>query len=331
MKKQFFTTSIAFIAALSLSASAFAADNTTLAPGLSGVPGFSGPGASYSEPATLTKDGVELIAESNGVTAMATVSTKDFKENWTGKVALLNLTEDGSSDEDDDVIETLQKNFSIPNPEDVSVLKVINLAFVAVNEDGSVEKELTPKSPIKVVLNKIEDCNVIYDPGFADNKTGKPFLEVMDEKDAEGNKGNFISFVTTHFSPYYAVNVPTDYLGVIFDNQTGSSEATTTPDGGFQPSGPDGTTANTENTTAAPSNTTGSNNDNTPSGSNTTTTPAGEGSGSDVTNSSDSGNNSGAGNTTGTGSDKNQNTGVVLAVVPVAAAAAAVIISKKRK
>ncbi len=191
------------------------------------------------------------------------------------------------------------------------------------NQDN---EEFEPTAALDLTIPTDKKSNIVAYVG--DN--GK--VEWYEIKD-DNNKLMTIS--TKHFSDYYFLTldatVVDTLLGIVGPedpdetddsnngggNNGGSTESTS------QTAAPEETT-----TTAAP--TTSDNNGGSNSGDDTTAAPSdteSNGTGDSNNGSGDSNN----GSTDGTGSDKNQATGVVLAVIPAAIAAAAVVISKKRK
>lgn len=322
MKKRFFNAVVAAVAAMSLSVSAFA---ETATPGLSDLPGWSGvPGASdaavtvpvdksYIE--VGSEDGV-LVAGPKGafgsatsVTLAASIASGDEIPGDMAKAvedAVYNVLDNWKP-------RLVTQNFSVNTVVRVSLY----------NQDN---EEFEPTAALDLTIPTDKKSNIVAYVG--DN--GK--VEWYEIKD-DNNKLMTIS--TKHFSDYYFLTldatVVDTLLGIVGPedpdetddsnngggNNGGSTESTS------QTAAPEETT-----TTAAP--TTSDNNGGSNSGDDTTAAP----SDTDSNGTGDSNNGSGDsnnGSTDGTGSDKNQATGVVLAVVPAAIAAAAVVISKKRK
>ncbi len=322
MKKRFFNAVVAAVAAMSLSVSAFA---ETATPGLSDLPGWTGvPGASdaavtvpvdksYIE--VGSEDGV-LVAGPKGAFGSATSVTL---------AASIASGDEIPSDMVEGVKEAVYNVLDNWKPrlvtQNFSVNTVVRVSLY--NQDN---EEFEPTAALDLTIPTDKKSNIVAYVG--DN--GK--VEWYEIKD-DNNKLMTIS--TKHFSDYYFLTldatVVDTLLGIVGPedpdetddsnngggNNGGSTESTS------QTAAPEETT-----TTAAP--TTSDNNGGSNSGDDTTAAP----SDTDSNGTGDSNNGSGDsnnGSTDGTGSDKNQATGVVLAVVPAAIAAAAVVISKKRK
>ena len=322
MKKRFFNAVVAAVAAMSLSVSAFA---ETATPGLSDLPGWTGvPGASdaavtvpvdksYIE--VGSEDGV-LVAGPKGAFGSATSVTL---------AASIASGDEIPSDMVEGVKEAVYNVLDNWKPrlvtQNFSVNTVVRVSLY--NQDN---EEFEPTAALDLTIPTDKKSNIVAYVG--DN--GK--VEWYEIKD-DNNKLMTIS--TKHFSDYYFLTldatVVDTLLGIVGPedpdetddsnngggNNGGSTESTS------QTAAPEETT-----TTAAPA--TSDNNGGSNSGDDTTAAP----SDTDSNGTGDSNNGSGDsnnGSTDGTGSDKNQATGVVLAVVPAAIAAAAVVISKKRK
>ncbi len=322
MKKRFFNAVVAAVAAMSLSVSAFA---ETATPGLSDLPGWSGvPGASdaavtvpvdksYIE--VGSEDGV-LVAGPKGAFGSATSVTL---------AASIASGDEIPSDMVEGVKEAVYNVLDNWKPrlvtQNFSVNTVVRVSLY--NQDN---EEFEPTAALDLTIPTDKKSNIVAYVG--DN--GK--VEWYEIKD-DNNKLMTIS--TKHFSDYYFLTldatVVDTLLGIVGPedpdetddsnngggNNGGSTESTS------QTAAPEETT-----TTAAP--TTSDNNGGSNSGDDTTAAP----SDTDSNGTGDSNNGSGDsnnGSTDGTGSDKNQATGVVLAVITAAIAAAAVVISKKRK
>lgn len=322
MKKRFFNAVVAAVAAMSLSVSAFA---ETATPGLSDLPGWSGvPGASdaavtvpvdksYIE--VGSEDGV-LVAGPKGAFGSATSVTL---------AASIASGDEIPSDMVEGVKEAVYNVLDNWKPrlvtQNFSVNTVVRVSLY--NQDN---EEFEPTAALDLTIPTDKKSNIVAYVG--DN--GK--VEWYEIKD-DNNKLMTIS--TKHFSDYYFLTldatVVDTLLGIVGPedpdetddsnngggNNGGSTESTS------QTAAPEETT-----TTAAPA--TSDNNGGSNSGDDTTAAP----SDTDSNGTGDSNNGSGDsnnGSTDGTGSDKNQATGVVLAVIPAAIAAAAVVISKKRK
>lgn len=322
MKKRFFNAVVAAVAAMSLSVSAFA---ETATPGLSDLPGWTGvPGASdaavtvpvdksYIE--VGSEDGV-LVAGPKGAFGSATSVTL---------AASIASGDEIPSDMVEGVKEAVYNVLDNWKPrlvtQNFSVNTVVRVSLY--NQDN---EEFEPTAALDLTIPTDKKSNIVAYVG--DN--GK--VEWYEIKD-DNNKLMTIS--TKHFSDYYFLTldatVVDTLLGIVGPedpdetddsnngggNNGGSTESTS------QTAAPEETT-----TTAAP--TTSDNNGGSNSGDDTTAAP----SDTDSNGTGDSNNGSGDsnnGSTDGTGSDKNQATGVVLAVIPAAIAAAAVVISKKRK
>lgn len=322
MKKRFFNAVVAAVAAMSLSVSAFA---ETATPGLSDLPGWTGvPGASdaavtvpvdksYIE--VGSEDGV-LVAGPKGAFGSATSVTL---------AASIASGDEIPSDMVEGVKEAVYNVLDNWKPrlvtQNFSVNTVVRVSLY--NQDN---EEFEPTAALDLTIPTDKKSNIVAYVG--DN--GK--VEWYEIKD-DNNKLMTIS--TKHFSDYYFLTldatVVDTLLGIVGPedpdetddsnngggNNGGSTESTS------QTAAPEETT-----TTAAPA--TSDNNGGSNSGDDTTAAP----SDTDSNGTGDSNNGSGDsnnGSTDGTGSDKNQATGVVLAVIPAAIAAAAVVISKKRK
>lgn len=322
MKKRFFNAVVATVAAMSLSVSAFA---ETATPGLSDLPGWTGvPGASdaavtvpvdksYIE--VGSEDGV-LVAGPKGAFGSATSVTL---------AASIASGDEIPSDMVEGVKEAVYNVLDNWKPrlvtQNFSVNTVVRVSLY--NQDN---EEFEPTAALDLTIPTDKKSNIVAYVG--DN--GK--VEWYEIKD-DNNKLMTIS--TKHFSDYYFLTldatVVDTLLGIVGPedpdetddsnngggNNGGSTESTS------QTAAPEETT-----TTAAPA--TSDNNGGSNSGDDTTAAP----SDTDSNGTGDSNNGSGDsnnGSTDGTGSDKNQATGVVLAVIPAAIAAAAVVISKKRK
>ncbi len=320
MKKRFFNAVVATVAAMSLSVSAFA---ETATPGLSDLPGWSGvPGASdaavtvpvdksYIE--VGSEDGV-LVAGPKGafgsatsVTLAASIASGDEIPSDMAKAvedAVYNVLDNWKP-------RLVTQNFSVNTVVRVSLY----------NQDN---EEFEPTAALDLTIPTDKKSNIVAYVG--DN--GK--VEWYEIKD-DNNKLMTIS--TKHFSDYYFLTldatVVDTLLGIVGPEDP---DETTITGGGYIPPTSETTSQTTApeetTTTAAPA--TSDNNGGSNSGDDTTAAP----SDTDSNGTGDSNNGSGDsnnGSTDGTGSDKNQATGVVLAVIPAAIAAAAVVISKKRK
>lgn len=320
MKKRFFNAVVAAVAAMSLSVSAFA---ETATPGLSDLPGWSGvPGASdaavtvpvdksYIE--VGSEDGV-LVAGPKGafgsatsVTLAASIASGDEIPSDMAKAvedAVYNVLDNWKP-------RLVTQNFSVNTVVRVSLY----------NQDN---EEFEPTAALDLTIPTDKKSNIVAYVG--DN--GK--VEWYEIKD-DNNKLMTIS--TKHFSDYYFLTldatVVDTLLGIVGPEDP---DETTITGGGYIPPTSETTSQTTApeetTTTAAPA--TSDNNGGSNSGDDTTAAP----SDTDSNGTGDSNNGSGDsnnGSTDGTGSDKNQATGVVLAVIPAAIAAAAVVISKKRK
>ncbi len=324
MKKRFFNAVVATVAAMSLSVSAFA---ETATPGLSDLPGWSGvPGASdaavtvpvdksYIE--VGSEDGV-LVAGPKGafgsatsVTLAASIASGDEIPSDMAKAveeAVYNVLDNWKP-------RLVTQNFSVNTVVRVSLY----------NQDN---EEFEPTAALDLTIPTDKKSNIVAYVG--DN--GK--VEWYEIKD-DNNKLMTIS--TKHFSDYYFLTLDATVVDTLL-GIVGPEDPDETDDvnGGGNNGGGDNS-GSTESTTAAPEETTtttapatSDNNGGSNSGDDTTAAP----SDTDSNGTGDSNNGSGDsnnGSTDGTGSDKNQATGVVLAVIPAAIAAAAVVISKKRK
>lgn len=324
MKKRFFNAVVAAVAAMSLSVSAFA---ETATPGLSDLPGWSGvPGASdaavtvpvdksYIE--VGSEDGV-LVAGPKGAFGDATSVTL---------AASIASGEDIPTDMAEYVEEAVYDVLNNWKPrlvtQNFSVNTVVRVSLY--NQDN---EEFEPTAALDLTIPNDKKSNIVAYVGD-DGKV--EWYEIKDDN----NKLMTIS--TKHFSDYYFLTldatVVDTLLGVVGpedtdDNNGGNNGGNGGGDNSGNTESTSQTAAPEETTTAAP--TTSDNNGGSNSGDDTTAAP----SETDSNGTDDSNNGSGDsnnGSTDGTGSDKNQATGVVLAVVPAAIAAAAVVISKKRK
>lgn len=320
MKKRFFNAVVATVAAMSLSVSAFA---ETATPGLSDLPGWSGvPGASDaavtvpvdksyievgSEDGVLVAGPKGAFGDATSVTLAASIASgdeipSDMVEGV--KEAVYNVLDNWKP-------RLVTQNFSVNTVVRVSLY----------NQDN---EEFEPTAALDLTIPTDKKSNIVAYVG--DN--GK--VEWYEIKD-DNNKLMTIS--TKHFSDYYFLTldatVVDTLLGIVGPEDP---DETTITGGGYIPPTSETTSQTTApeetTTTAAPA--TSDNNGGSNSGDDTTAAP----SDTDSNGTGDSNNGSGDsnnGSTDGTGSDKNQATGVVLAVIPAAIAAAAVVISKKRK
>lgn len=321
---------VALATAMTLSSVAFAEAATpgVSDPGISN-PGWSdlGPGASnYEETVDLTDrapDDEVVIGGDQGLAIVA--KRKAFADSVTSVTLVSSM---GTLKE-----EAIEPAMTAINKEARKEAKKVT----DVNYGISIELYDQNGNPVEIVKgNNLEVHVSINDKNKTSNLAayipdgeGKAEIYTLNKNVAK----NIFNFKTSHNSKYYLVKAL----------DTGDDETTTTANGGGSSSGgfdnPGGSTGNTTTTQAPAADTTtkapdaatttapGSNN-NEPGSSNddnnTTNAPD--------NGTSEDGNNSNVGNDgNGNGDDKNQATGVVLAVIPAAIAATAVVISKKRK
>lgn len=310
MKKRIFSVAVAAAVAMSLSVSAFAAagpGNSDAIPGWSDVVG----GSVTETSVNVNPDGETVITTDNDLQVVAPKGA--FPDGVTSV--------------------TLVASVGVVKSEHVeSILRSINRlvdtdhALAKVTYGMSLELLDQNRNPIQPVKN--------LTVSIAQNSNNNLSNTVVYLSD-DGTKatsftlnkdGRLFKFSVPHFSKYY--------LGISDDNNQEPPVDPDEPDlvipGGGDNNGGTGETTTSEETTTTTAPATSDNNGGSNSGDDTTATPSetdSNGTGDSNNGSGDSNN----GSTDGTGSDKNQATGVVLAVVPAAIAAAAVVISKKRK
>lgn len=331
MKKRFFNMAVALAAAMTLSSVAFAEAATPGAsdPGISN-PGWSdlGPGASnYVETVDLTglapddevilgsDQGLAIVAKrkafSDSVTSVTLVSSMGTLKEEAAEAALTPINKEARKE----AKKVTDVNYGI--------------SIELYDQDGN-PVEIVKGNNLTVHVNINSDNEKSNLAAYISDDGSKAEIYTLNKNTAK----NIFNFKTSHNSKYYLVKAL----------DTGDDETTTTAASGggngggsfgdpgdnsgntttTQAPAADTTTKAPDVTTAAPS----SGNDKPGSSNEDTTTKAPD----NGTNAPDDGNNSNVGNDgNGNGADKNQATGVVLAVIPAAIAAAAVVISKKRK
>lgn len=328
MKKQFFTAAVACAAALSLSVSAFAANDLGFS---DGDLGGSGIGESY-QVVTVNENGETRVATSAGVGA---IFPQGSLPTNIVSVKMEVVSEDASNlTTGDEAFDSMKQGLKDLGGDDtLKVNKLISITLTGTDKDGNQVPVTTFTRPITVVVVNDDVSNAIGYPEGADAEHKLLGLFIGETTS---------TFSTDHFSDFYQITVAEDVANTLRGGNTPPEETTTTtskPTDLVPPGSGDNSGNAGETTTAAPANTTGSSDNGTGDGSfdidfettggDTTNAPSDSGStneGGDNGN----GNNGDTGNA-GAGNDKNQATGVVLAVIPAAVAAAAVIISKKRK
>lgn len=332
MKKRIFNTAVAIVTAMSLSVCAFAEAGPGASgegPGASGdqeptitLPGFEAlPGASISvlgadvvegEEVELTSDeGISVRGDASlfapathvylGASLRTNASDDSVMESVDAHKADINLTSLGLEELGDIILHTALR------------VKLYNQDLEAIQPSGALTVSVPTDGKSNIVAYVGENGEFEW-------------IEL-------NQVGSIMSFKTAHFSDYY-------YLEVTEGKKPGPATPSFPSNGNTSSSGgststdttaasednatqaPDSTEATEANTTKAPGSNDQPNNDITNNGGDTTNTTAIEDG-----NSNNNVGNDGAGN----GADKNQATGVVLAVIPAAIAAAAVVISKKRK
>lgn len=308
MKKRIFSVAVAAAVAMSLSVSAFAAAG----PGMSdAIPGWSDVvGGSETETSVnVTPDGETVITTDNDLQVVAPKGA--FPDGVTSVTLVASVGVVKS-----EYVESIVSGINRLVDTDHALAKVtygMSLELLDQNRN--------PIQPVKDLTVSIAQNS--------NNKLSNTVVYLSDDgKEATSftlNKdGRLFKFSVPHFSKYY--------LGILDDSeQTTTTTTTTTTSGGFvDPDGNNTTTTTSEETTTTTAPATSDNNGGSNSGDDTTAASSdidSNGTGDSNNGSGDSNN----GSTDGTGSDKNQATGVVLAVIPAAIAAAAVVISKKRK
>lgn len=333
MKKRFFNTAVAIAAAMALSVSAFA---EAAEPGLS-VPGFSGiPGASTALVKGEIVGSTMKLGSSEGI---AVDGRLKYFGDRTNVVLCASLQDDVPADVQEATEAIVTDYLSAQKPTMSSNTIEVNMVIRVQLYDLDAEEYFEPSGPLTVSVPTDSVSNIV---AFI-SEDGK----TIEWRSLNKGGNTVMSFTASHFSDYYFMTLDEDVVEALTTNDPGNDvpapgETTTAP---TTPVGPGGSDNTTTTTTAAPDATTAPDSTTAPgtnNGGDTTTAPSentdNNGSnGGDTTNApADGGNdstddNNNTGNTDGTGNDKNQNTGVVLAVIPAAIAAAAVVISKKRK
>lgn len=322
---------VALAAAMTLSSVAFA---EAAAPGASD-PGISNPGwsdlvggSNWEETVDLTglgPDAEVILGSDQGLAIEGT--RKDFPDGVT-KVTLISSIGELKTD----AAKAARKNGESAAQKKGQSIETVNygMSITLKDQNGDV---IEPVNPLTVHVVKVTGKNNKSNAAAYISDDGKT-AEVIVKKDGFAVESTYFSFPASHFSKYYLVTTVA----------AGDDETTTTTaapgngggNGGFGDPGTGNTTTTqapaADTTTKAPDVTTATpsgGNDNKPGSSNEDTTTKVPDNG---TNAPDDGNNSNVGNDgNGNGADKNQATGVVLAVIPAAIAATAVVISKKRK
>lgn len=307
MKKRIFSVAVAAAVAMSLSVSAFAAAG----PGMSdAIPGWSDVvGGSETETSVnVNPDGETVITTDNDLQVVAPKGA--FPDGVTSVTLVASVGVVKS-----EYVESIVRGINGLVDTDHALAKVtygMSLELLDQNRN--------PIQPVKDLTVSIAQNS--------NNKLSNTVVYLSDDgKEATSftlNKdGRLFKFSVPHFSKYY--------LGILDDSEQTTTTTTTTTSGGFvDPDGNNTTTTTSEETTTTTAPATSDNNGGSNSGDDTTAASSdidSNGTGDSNNGSGDSNN----GSTDGTGSDKNQATGVVLAVIPAAIAAAAVVISKKRK
>lgn len=346
MKKRIFNMVVAVAAAMSLSVCAFAeaADPGVSDPGASGssgftIPGWSGlgvPGQSDAIVGVTLGTGLAEFGSDQGVKISGPGAA--FGEPGDEVFLAVSLLNPVPADVAADVAEDVEYELSSYRPKLVTdkldVQVVMSLEFY--KKTGDEFKQIHPKGEMTVNVAKPNgDTNIVAH--VKDDGTYE-WLEPT-------TVGQVVTFTANSFSDYYILDIDqlvadtlldeddrNNYPGVDPENPipggdpvtttTPAAEVTTTPAAEVTT-----TPAAEVTTTKAPEVTT------TKEETATTTTTTKAPSGGNTVNTPDDGNgNNNVGNDgNGNGPDKNQATGVVLAVIPAAIAASAVIISKKRK
>ncbi len=306
MKKRIFSVAVAAAVAMSLSVSAFAAAG----PGMSdAIPGWSDVvGGSETETSVnVNPDGETVITTDNDLQVVAPKGA--FPDGVTSVTLVASVGVVKS-----EYVESIVRGINRLVDTDHALAKVtygMSLELLDQNRN--------PIQPVKDLTVSIAQNS--------NNKLSNTVVYLSDDgKEATSftlNKdGRLFKFSVPHFSKYY--------LGILDDSGQTTTTTTTTSGGFVDPDGNNTTTTTSEETTTTTAPATSDNNGGSNSGDDTTAASSdidSNGTGDSNNGSGDSNN----GSTDGTGSDKNQATGVVLAVIPAAIAAAAVVISKKRK
>lgn len=330
MKKQFFTAAVACAAALSLSVSAFAANDLGFSDGALGGSDGIGLGTS-KQVVTVNKDGDTRVATSAGVGAIIPAGSLPANID---SVEMAVEHSDVDLKEGDEAFDSIKQGLKDLGGDDtLKVNKLISITLTGTDKDGNQVPVTTFTRPITVVVVNDDVSNAIGYPEGADAEHKLLGLFIGETTS---------TFSTNHFSDFYQITVAEDVANTLRGGNTPPEDTTTTtskPTDLVPPGSGDNSGNAGETTTAAPANTTGSSDNGTGDGSfdidfettggDTTNAPSDSGS-TNEGGDSGNGNNGDTGNA-GAGNDKNQATGVVLAVIPAAVAAAAVIISKKRK
>lgn len=333
MKKRLFNTAVALAAAMSLSTAAFAevapgaSDPGVSGPGVSN-PGWSdlGPGASnYEETIDLTglaADAEVILGSDQGLAIEGKV--KDFPAGVT-KVTLVSSI-GALKEEAAEAAKTPINNAAKKEAKKVTSVNY-GISVTLKDQDGNV---IEPVNKLTVHVNINSDNETSNLAAYISDDGNKVELFTLNKNTTK----KIFNFKTNHFSKYYLVKT--------IDTGDGDDETTTTTaasgggsGSGFGDPGTGNTTTTqapaagtTTTTTKAPADVTTK----APEAATTTKAPADGTTKAPADNTPDDGNNSNVGNDgNGNGPDKNQATGVVLAVIPAAIAATAVVISKKRK
>lgn len=330
MKKRFFNTAVAIAAAMSLSVCAFA---EAADPGIS-LPGFSGlPGASDATVgAAVGKTTVKLGSDEGVLVTGPASAFKPATYVYLG-VSLSTSVEGETEAYVKECVETALKNHK-PTLEDDKMTVNSAVRLKLYNQD---KKEIQPNSALTVKIAYDGESNIV---AYIDEKGDVEWIKL-------DTTSKIMTFKTSHFSDFYFLKLREGIVETLTNSESSGTvpgEVTTTPSGSTNPPGGGSTSSDNTTTTQAPeadttttqapavttpatttapsgSDDKPNNDDNTTSGGNTTNTTAIE----------DNGNSNVGNDGAGNGADKNQATGVVLAVIPAAIAAAAVVISKKRK
>lgn len=337
MKKRIFNTAVALVAAMSLSTVAFA----EAAPGVSD-PGVSGPGWSgleaggsiYEETVDLTKLGPDDEVLLGGDQGLAILGyRKDFDESVTSvtiKSAIGKLTDEAANAAVKGINGVLEEDEELVR-EDGKYAIYYGISVTLLDQNGKV---IEPKHALTVHVKYSADNEKSTSAAYVsdDGKKAERVTSWNKVKSDVTGEYLYFTFSAKHFSKYYMFRT-TEIIKSSDTTNNGSSGSGNSGSGFDNPGSSSGNTTTTqapEADTAAqyPDSTTvptgGSDNPGSNEGNNVTNTPA--------DNTPDDGNNNNVGNDgNGNGADKNQATGVVLAVIPAAIAATAVIISKKRK
>lgn len=326
MKKRIFNTAVALVAAMSLSTAAFAeaapgvSDPGVSGPGVSN-PGWSdlGPGASdYMETVDLTglaDDAEVMLGSDKGLAVVGT--RKDFPADVTSVTIISSIGE-----LKDEPAKEAKKVIQNKNSDRYIVKVSYGISVTLLDQDGNV---IEPVNPLTVYVVQTSENKTSNGAAYIsdDGKT----VETIVKKADFSKESTYFKFVASHFSKYYLFQYDVEEETTTTTKAPGGSSG-----GGFDDPGNGGNTTTTkapeaDTTTKAPADVT------TKAPDTTTKAPADGTTKAPADNTPDDGNNNNnVGNDgNGNGADKNQATGVVLAVIPAAIAASAVVISKKRK